>query len=398
MSRPSRGKKSRQLQLEIERLVRQELIRLYGAACRLDGVSRITLNLDLSDSVEDNGDTASVCMTPSLLEQIRHQLRELNVHRGAYRRGAVYCYLDESAECTHSRPGHPSHVMAEYLPNGIPDWRDFRDVLIDEHPAAAAQLFKSRDRTVAVTMRGRDIKHRLLSSFGKSSRTYNILGQIICGFFSIQPSDISDQTIDDLALTIQAVEYRDSEGTMRLGLNTISGHDDINILDHLTSKAYAAFRDKLIETERTLASIARDIRTAPADRKNEVLKQRMSSIPGLMRDIQATVLKMNQRRHRRTGHAESRSSDNRPVFTAMDDLQSVRVEDILEDPRNRTIIVPGRRRRWHVFSRNGRLVTTLFLDSEKVQSRLSRKRWRPVEAAILDAFLQKIRELYPKKT
>nr|HPQ39871.1 hypothetical protein [bacterium] len=275
MSRPSSGKKSRHLQHEIEQIVRQEMTRLHGAVCHIADNSTITLSL----AVRPGESSLSVAMDPPLLDQIRNQLRDLDVQRGVYRRGAVYCYLDESSECPHCRPDSPSHVMAEYLPNGIPEWRDLRDVLIDEHPALAAQLFETRDLTAAVYMRGRDIKHRLLSSFGKSSRTYNILGQIVCGFLTIHPSEISDHAVTDLALTIQAVETRDVGGQMNLGLNIISGFHDLNILDHLTMPGYAGFREKLIDVNRSLETIARDIRAAAPHRRNALIHTEMSRIP-----------------------------------------------------------------------------------------------------------------------
>jgi len=391
-SRQSRSRKGRSIQTELENYINEELTRLHGSACRMESDAAMALTLELR-AEEDH---TVIAMTPSLQEQVRDQLREMNVRLGAYRPGAVYCYLDESVECVHSRPGSPSEVMAEYLPNGIPEWRDLRDVLIDENPAAAAALFESRDFTTAVYMRGRDIKNRLLSSFGKSSRTYNILGQIICGFFTLKPSEISDQRVNEIALTIQAVEYRDNEGGMRLGLNVISGFDAPHLLDHFTGTAYSELRTRILDTERRLKSIEQTLRSVPASRKSAVLKEEMPRIPSFMREIRQDVIKLNQRRHRRTGHAVNRSLENRPVFTAIEDLRTARMADILEDPRNRTLIVPGRRRRWHVFSREGRLVTTLILERDNVHHRLAKKRWRVAETAVVDAFIRAIRGLYPE--
>ena len=52
--------------------------------------------------------------------------------------------------------------------------------------------------------------------------------------------------------------------------------------------------------------------------------------------------------------------------------------DVLE--REGTIIVPGSRKRAHVFSPEGRHITSLTLNREEVESWKRRKCWRPLDA------------------
>jgi hypothetical protein len=59
---------------------------------------------------------------------------------------------------------------------------------------------------------------------------------------------------------------------------------------------------------------------------------------------------------------------------------------LLRDGRRGTVVVLGPNHRVHVFSTEGRHITSLLLDKEAVRRRQRRERWEPLGAEALAAF------------
>jgi hypothetical protein len=97
-------------------------------------------------------------------------------------------------------------------------------------------------------------------------------------------------------------------------------------------------------------------------------------LQGLARKLE----KLGRQRGRRTAHAEGHRIKNRPTSKAWEDAFGAAEESVLWDKHERTFVVLGPRNRVHVFSRQGRHVTSLVLASEAVRSRKRRKRWAPL--------------------
>jgi len=387
----SRSKKFQRCQSDLEDLIKTEFYRLYGQIGELRESSKILLNIAVN-----NIDDLEITMDPSLKDQIRNNLRNMNVKVGAYDSGRVYCYLDQSSECSHCRPDDRSMVMVGYRSNGIPEWEEFLDLLIDVSPSTAAELYENKQLIAAIYLRGRDVKKKMTSGFGKSSRTYNILGQILCGYFSIRPSAVSYEKTDHIALTVQAVEHSSIQGEISLDINVISGLNVSNIMDYFAEGSNRLISEAVFKASKQLKTIEQEINIAAPHSQGTIRKKLMPKIPVILNEIKLEILKMNQRKYRRTSHAIDRAKDNRPISTAIDDLSKVNTESILEDPENKTMLIPGKNNRWHVFSHDGRLVTSLFLEKEQVLKRLRRKRWQHPETDKISIFIERIHKLYPK--
>jgi hypothetical protein len=114
-------------------------------------------------------------------------------------------------------------------------------------------------------------------------------------------------------------------------------------------------------------------------------KRRASSLPDtaslvadILQGLARKLEKVGRQRGRRTAHAEEHRIKNRPTSKAWQDAFGAAEGSVLWDKHERTFVVLGPRNRVHVFSRQGRHVTSLLLASEAVRSRKRRKRWVPL--------------------
>ena len=100
-------------------------------------------------------------------------------------------------------------------------------------------------------------------------------------------------------------------------------------------------------------------------------------------------------RSRRTGHADKRSQKStRPTSKAYVDAQNVTDEDLLWDDKESTVVVVGAHNRVHVFTPEGRHVTSLpNIGRSGVQQRLKTHRWRRMEPAERGEFRMQLRAM-----
>ena len=102
--------------------------------------------------------------------------------------------------------------------------------------------------------------------------------------------------------------------------------------------------------------------------------------------------RMDRQKGRRTRHADERRRDKRPTHAALQDLESATGEGTFWDDWRGTLVVSGPKGRFHIFSGEGRHVTTLNLPPEAVESRLRRKRWRSATADEVGSVKNKIQK------
>jgi hypothetical protein len=127
--------------------------------------------------------------------------------------------------------------------------------------------------------------------------------------------------------------------------------------------------------------------------KGQAEKRRAASLPDtaslvadILQGLARKLEKVGRQRGRRTAHAEGHRVENRPTSKACEDAIGAAGESVLWDKHERTFVVLGPRNRVHVFSRQGRHVTSLVLASEAVRSRKRRKRWLPLTDDQREAF------------
>ncbi|MGH9440858.1 MAG: hypothetical protein ACRD16_01135 [Thermoanaerobaculia bacterium] len=354
--RPSIAELALRIESDLAELARRIHEDLFGAGRPAPGLFPVRLELRLPVSREANKEA------PTLTEQLSRDVREAGSLAEPFRPGHVFCYRCESPDCEHSSPLRPQSVCAGYGPTGQPQWSDLSQALLEARHERVGELFERASRPLALVQMGHGLKGRLLRPFGKASKRYDLLGQLVAGYFGGGNDPL-------FAVTVQAVETRGPDGSTRLHLNRI-GPAAARYFDeqpgHWFLAAFSEARTRLSRIEDRLAS----------PDSGELRSDRMRRIPGILHDLRRAVERAGRQSERRTRHAADRRRDNRPTHAAVRDALRAPDESLLADESRGTLIVLGPNGRAHAFTPAGRLVTSLTLDREALDRRLHRERWR----------------------
>ncbi len=383
-SRTSRGKPRRGsgrppsrtegIERAIARTARDACQDLFGSTTR----GAIPFTFEIRGSIDPAG-AWRVEAHPSLEEQIREAVREMASRVEAFQAGHVYCYRCESPSCAHGFPPAPTSVFLGYSSTGLPVWGELSQVLLErKHPHLERLYGDSSGGLLAVYLDGETLKKRQLNVFGRQSKTYDILGQVVVGYLHLRPPASGGRARERAALTLQAVEYRALDGSPRISMNVLGRLSDGSPAVEALQGAYQArisdlitgarlHLDHLLPTPRSRAGGRPKGGPDPAPAAAAILK-------ALTRKLE----KIGRQWARRTAHAERRRVNNRPTSTALEDVLHVPLAEILWDKEERTFVVPVRRGRVHVFSSQGRHVTSLVLSPEAVRARRRKGRWIPL--------------------
>ena len=86
----------------------------------------------------------------------------------------------------------------------------------------------------------------------------------------------------------------------------------------------------------------------------------------IMKRLARTLHRQGRQSIRRSVHVEERRRQRRPVTKALEDAASAQDESFYRDDREGTVIVAGSRGRIHVFSSEGRHVTSFSLHKDEI--------------------------------
>ncbi|MCX7818910.1 MAG: hypothetical protein N2652_06875 [Kiritimatiellae bacterium] len=313
---------------------------------------------------------------PPLAEQLRDQLATLEGRVGVYREGAVYCFRCESAACAHAEPPSPLSVFAGYDAVGLPEWLELSRWLLARNDPRAADLYNPPARPLAATAAGRELRHRQLPEFGRSSRAYSILGQVAAGYFRHTGSE---DPADRFALTFQVVETLGPGARRELRLNTVGRLPNSAPLDEwLVGERGVAVARAREAARRALAQIALEAAAARAAGP-AALRRALARIPALLRRLADSIERGERQLDRRTRHAERRRREHhRPVHKAFEDAAQAGPTSWYRDERAGTVVVCGPQGRAHVFADDGRHVTSFVLPPGGEDFRVRTARWSPL--------------------
>jgi hypothetical protein len=313
---------------------------------------------------------------PPLSDQVLRQLEDAEAGRGAFQPGGVYCFRCESAVCAHARPPSLQAVFRAYTSMGTPEWQPLHQALVEVRDERVDQLFRDPPRVVTLRQFGHDLRLRQLSSFGRSSKTYAILGQIIAGYFVLPRTHGGSDTARRLALTFQVAEARARAGQVELRLNTVSALRPEDLEDLLVSDWEPWVHRARELAVRAIEALERQVRAARETGRTEAVRDLMRRVPVILRRLSESLERGYRQEQRRTRHVEDRRHEHRPVHKALDDLGEAPPDAIFWDERGDTLVVRGPQGRAHVFSPSGRHVTSFVLKPEAVDWRLRTRRWR----------------------
>jgi hypothetical protein len=240
---------------------------------------------------------------------------------------------------------------------------------------------------IAAFMDAKHLKSEQLNVFGKLSKTYNVLGQVVFGFLDLVSPGEGIAMSEHVAFSVQAVETRRVDGSRRLELNVLGRlWDGTAAVDALRTPYQLRVLKVISTARRKLQNLETKSNRARGHASNNTRLDARARPTYILREMARSLERIGRQTGRRTAHAEERRVDNRPTSKAWEDAATTNQDNILWDVQRHTVVVVGPRHRVHVFSPEGRHVTTLLLDAEAVRSRMRRKRWKPLGGEMLDQF------------
>lgn len=360
-------------------LIEQKLIALVRRAAaampHAAGANNAPLDLTISLRLDPAKNWNPAPPHTPLLRQVQDALEERAIALDAFQRGRVYCYRSRTAWCAEAVPPRPTAIFAGYSPTGMPIWKDLHQYLLDAGDERVDALFAAPPRVLSRSALGRDVKRAMLPELGKASRSYNILGQVVAGYFAA-PS--SDDPRDTMAITLQFIECRGAGGVFRLELNIIGvAPDGVAASTLYDYGALPALERACRPVERELKHIECLVRQLPREAPPAERTRLLGRVPALLTRLAGLLEQDAVQAVRRTRHAVQRRADARPVQCATEDVRSAPADRFLWDEVHHTWIVRGPRGRVHIFSSEARHVTSFNLRIDQVERRIRTRMWRP---------------------
>ena len=325
---------------------------------------------------------------PGVAEQLGPQFDDAQAALDVYQRGRVYCFRCETAACTHARPENQLCVFAGYDATGRPGWSELAQALVVAREPRVDQLFAERPRVVAALQLGSALRGDQLAAFGRSSKTYAVLAQVVAGYFPALPDAGADPAQPGrVAITAQVVEARGPGGRVRLHLNVLAGlPDEAGVEEWLAAGWEPGLGRAVAVARRVVEAMERQLEALRAAGRMEDARAVLQRVPLVLRRFAENVERGDRQGQRRTRHAEERRQERRPVHKALDDARAVTAERLFYDERAQTFMVSGGKHRTHAFNRAGRHVTSFVLPPAALAQRMRSRRWRPVTAEELALF------------
>jgi hypothetical protein len=106
----------------------------------------------------------------------------------------------------------------------------------------------------------------------------------------------------------------------------------------------------------------------------------------VLRHLARSLERKGRQEHGRTVHAETRAQQARPVSAGRDDLNQAQPTDFYRDVVRHSIVVAGRSGRCHVYTSDGRHITTLAISGKELESRVRRRRYQALTPEESDIF------------
>jgi hypothetical protein len=292
---------------------------------------------------------------------------------------SVYCYFHESAEAEGCRPTELRQVFDGYGSTGRPKFTDFVTMAIERKAKGIEGLVGGDDITLTHVTQGRVLRTAQLAEFGKTSPVFRVLGQVDAGLFAVRGTD------SKAAFSLQVLLGKNLQGLPVLRLHPVGKCDVMDLADQSVPQILHRFQGDLDEAVLRLRGLlAKDGET---DAEEFVLP--------LMQNLAKQLEDRARHRSRRTDHAEKRAQKStRPTSKAYADAQNVSDDDLLWDDKESTIVVLGPHNRVHVFTPEGRHVTSLSnIGRSGLQQRLKSHRWRHTEPPERGEFRMKLRAM-----
>ena len=336
--------------------------------------SSIDLNLTLPLDPAHDG-LASQEQVQELRRQLRSELDALVAHRSALRPGRVPNLRTGEADGEDTAPYDSRFVFGGYSPSGRPRFLEFGQWLLQLDHERVDELYRKPPPLIAVGTPGADLYRELIDAFDdRGPADYRIEGQVTAGWYQAPRQQGPPAP---LAVTFLVVStLRPGVRRRRYGLNLLGAGPDGEPLEEVTARLDGApWQSAVAWAQQALTSIE------SAQGRKGGAKGLSRRIDGVLGGLARRLEQQRRSRDRRTDHAESRHrGGERPTSMALQDLAQANDQDFLVDRRHETVIVLGERGRAHVWSRRGKLVTSIRYSPDSIERKRKLEIWRPATA------------------
>jgi hypothetical protein len=343
----------------------QALAEMAHTLLHIEGVDPLAmpryLELNLRIPLDGGNDVRHAAGTA--VEQISKRVREVREHEKALRPGAVYSYFADSSHADGCRPAEPRQVFEGYSSTGKPQFADFVTMAIERKDPNIDRLLAGEDIVLTRVTMGRVLRTQQLAEFGGNSPVFKILGQVDAGLF---------RTLDATgrcAFSFQLLRGTTLEGRARLRLHTVGAVDPMDLADPGLMQILSRFQRQLD---------AEAMRLQGQQQGGEVDEE--AFVLPLLQDLARQLQGRTRNAGRRTQHGLERSEEGqRPTSRAYPDAAEASDDAILWDLDQSTVVVLGGKGRVHVFTPQGKHVTSVMMQGHAIERRLHTGRWRNAE-------------------
>lgn len=341
------------------------LAEMAAGLLRIEGVDPLAmprfLELNLRVPIDGGGDMHKAASTA--VEQILQRVREVREHERALRPGAVFSYFAGSSHAEGCRPTEPRQVFDGYSSTGKPVFSDFVTMAIERKDQNIDRLLAGEDIVITRVTMGRVLRTQQLAEFGGNSPVFKILGQVDAGLFRVLGA------AGKCAFSFQLLRGTTLEGRVRLRLHAVGAVDPMDLADPALMQILSRFQ-RVLDQEA--------LRLQGQSQQGEVDEE--AFVLPLLNDLARQLQNRTRNALRRTQHGLERSeAGQRPTSRAYPDAGEASDDAILWDLDQNTIVVLGGKGRVHVFSPQGRHVTSVMMQGSAIDRRRHMGRWRPAE-------------------
>lgn len=319
-------------------------------------------------------------------EAVQSAVQSLVAHGARFQPGRVFCLRCQSAACEHSVPTGSRQVFTGYAGTGVPRFADLGQWLLQRRDPRVDLLYRGSPQLVATVSPGSELTGELLPALQQQESGYRLHGQVAAGWYPVPAGQNGHR--EPVAVTFQVLSSRSRGGKRRFGLNVIGVGPGGEPLEHIWDRVgEIPWGDPVRWAQTVLSGIEHQLERSPRTPPN-VVDQR---IEGLVESLARRLEKGWRGKERRTQHAEVRHREgDRPTRMALADLARATPENLLFDSRSDTLVVVGDRGRAHVFSREGKLVTSIRYTPAAIEKRRQNGMWRLAAKAEVEGVKQRL--------
>jgi hypothetical protein len=200
---------------------------------------------------------------------------------------------------------------------------------------------------------------------------------VIAGYFLLPPGPGAHPSEQRrLAISYQCVEARKERGHVALYLNTVCRTPDETRLEDWFASGWGGWIQRAQRhAERDLKRMERTLEKTDGAPTNADRRKVLGRVPAVLSQLAASLTSGYRQSQRRTRHAEERRAE-RPIERALADTRVADPEDFLADEKTGNTVVRGRAGRYHVFTPEGKHVTSFKSGPDTVEFRVRTRRWR----------------------